>query len=127
MIDGQEADLTSQKCDENGIKEVEFSPPKGPIFHYEEATNETFGDQPMLRDPLDKKYVHLMDSKMYALAGEGAHATRDIPANTVYVLYGGYILTKEQNQIFSDKTNELMAKNNWDVDHPDYVARWKYK
>ena len=57
-----------------------FSKPSGPTFHYLEATNITFGDQPHLRDPLDKKYVYINDSDTFDLAGEGAYATRDISA-----------------------------------------------
>ena len=59
-----------------------FSEPIGPVFHYEEPTNDTFGDQPHLRDPLDKKYVYLKSSTTFDLAGEGAFAARDVPANT---------------------------------------------
>ena len=36
-----------------------FCEPHGPFYHYEEATNITFGDQPNLRDPLDKKYIYI--------------------------------------------------------------------
>ena len=47
--------MTSSTCDANGIRVLKFSQPHGPIYHYEEATNITFGDQPNLKDPLDKK------------------------------------------------------------------------
>ena len=75
-----------------------FSEPNGPVFHYEEPTNTTFGDQPHLRDPLDKKYIYLKNSTSFDTAGEGIYATRDIPADIAYVLYGG-LLYYDQEQI----------------------------
>ena len=59
------------------MKILDFHEPFGPIYHYEPPTNETFGDQPHLRDPLDKKYVTIKTSKGFENAGEGAYATRN--------------------------------------------------
>ena len=61
--------MIGSTCNKNGIRVLEFSKPHGPVYHYEEATNITFGDQPHLRDPLDKKYVYLKDSETYSNAG----------------------------------------------------------
>ena len=69
QINGQEADIISQKCNEHGIKELEFSEPRGPMFYYLKPTNESFGDQPHLVDPISKKYVYLKDSEKFPLAG----------------------------------------------------------
>ena len=53
------------------------------------------GDQPNLRDPLENKYFSIKKSKF---TGEGAFATRDLPANTIYANYGGFLHTKyEEN------------------------------
>ena len=52
MIDGQESSIISETCNPDGIKVLEFDEPRGPVYHYEEPTNATFGDQPNLRDPL---------------------------------------------------------------------------
>ena len=54
--------MKSSTCNANGIQVLKFSQPHGPVFHYEEATNVTFGDQPHLRDPLEKKYVYVKKS-----------------------------------------------------------------
>ena len=50
--------MIDSTCDANGIRVLEFSQPHGPVFHYKEATNVTFGDQPNITDSLDKKYVY---------------------------------------------------------------------
>ena len=67
QVHGQEADIISQACNEHGIKVLKFTEPRGPMFHYLEPTNSTFGDQPHLRDPLAKKYLYLKDSDTYSL------------------------------------------------------------
>ena len=69
MEEGQEVDVISQTCNEHGIKVLEFSSPRGPKFTHLEPTNVTFGDQPNVRDPIAKKYIHLKDSDTYKLAG----------------------------------------------------------
>ena len=86
QISGQEANVISSICNKNGIHVLKLSQPHGPVFHYKEATNETFGDQPHLRDPLDEKYVYVKDSTL-PFAGEGLFAARDIPAKMNFVLY----------------------------------------
>ena len=105
---------------------LQFSDPTGPVFHYEEPTNETLGDQPHLRDPLDKKYVYLKDSVRFPIAGEATYAKRDVPPNTVFVLYGGRLLTEYQDTIFRQRMDKLIEEKGH-RDHPDVIAMWKYK
>ena len=76
QVKGQEAEITGSTCNEHGIKVLTFSEPHGPVFHYEEPTNTTFGDQPHLRDPLDKKYIYLKNSTSSDTAGEGTFAAK---------------------------------------------------
>ena len=114
-------------CNEHGIRVLTFSEPHGPVFHYEEATNTTFGDQPHLRDPLDKKYVYLQNSTSFDTAGEGTFATRDIPAGIAYVLYGGYLYDKEQKLILEQRNRDRTKANKWMKDDPNLEATWKYK
>lgn len=90
---------------------LEFSNPIGPFFHYEPPTNETFGDQPHLKDPLDKKYMLVAKSNISPNAGEGAFAIRDIPTNTFFSLYGGMLYTPYQYQILEEQQNKLISKN----------------
>ena len=44
QIKGNEVEITGEICNEHRIKTLEFSQPRGPFFHYEPPTNETFGD-----------------------------------------------------------------------------------
>ena len=100
-------------CNENGIRVLSFSEPHGPFYHYEEATNITFGDQPSLRDPLDKKYVYIKESNTFDSAGEGTYASRDIPENITYVLYGGFLFNIKQKKIRTEHIKEMAKLNNW--------------
>ena len=97
------------------------------MFHYEEPTDTTFGDQPKLQDPLDKKYVYLKRSVSFDSAEEGTYAVRDIPANTKYVLYGGYIYDKEQNINYNENLLAKVKVNQWMKDDPDFLAQWMYR
>ena len=104
-------------CNENGIRVVKFSQPHGPIYHYEEATNVTFGDQPNLKDPLDKKYVSVKDSTI-PNAGHGIFAARDIPANINFVLYGGFLYNKEQSEMRAQEIDKRIRENGITLDDP---------
>ena len=106
---------------------MKFSESRGPFFNYEEPTNETFGNHPNLRDPLDKKYVYLKNSDTYPSASEGAYATRDVPENTVVVIYGGMLYNNEQTQILTNRTNKFLKEKNNNIDNKEYEALWMYK
>ena len=110
--------MIGSSCDANGIRVLKFSQPQGPVFHYEEATNVTFGDQPHIRDPLDKKYVYVKESTV-DLAGEGLFAAKNIPANIHVVLYGGYLYNKKQYMIWVEKLKETSKENGWVKDDPE--------
>ena len=126
QIKGKEADITGEICNEHGIKILKFSQPRGPIFHYEPPTNETFGDQPHLQDPLDKKYVVIRKSNISPDAGEGLFANRNVPANTIYSLYSGKlyqpkeikILEMEKKWSLANESNELGLK---------FDSHWMYR
>ena len=119
--------MIGSTCNEHGIRIPTFSKPHGPVYHYEEATNTTFGDQPHLRDPLDKKYVYLKDSDSFLSAGEGAYATRDIPKDIYYVIYGGRLYNKEEADIVSKEINKKAEANRWMKDNSDLEAEWMYR
>jgi len=61
-----------------------------------------------LQDPLDKKYVILKTSRAFPNASttEGAFASKDVPSQTVYSLYGGLLITKEEGNELSAKLKE---------------------
>ena len=132
MVNGQEAEVIGEHCNEYGIKVLKFSQPSGPIYHYEPATNITFGDQPLLRDPLAKKYLYLKTSNNLIAdesseESEGTFATRDVPAKTVFVQYGGMIYDKYQTEILKTNVARVIKENNWAKDDPRAAHLWMYK
>ena len=48
QIDAKEARVQKERCDEKGIKEIYFSEPFGPSYHYSPQNATSFGDQPTL-------------------------------------------------------------------------------
>ena len=48
QIDGQAAEVIGEHCNQEGIKELMFSQPSGPVFHYDPPNSKSFGDQPLL-------------------------------------------------------------------------------
>ena len=62
MIKARPAEIIGEKC-ENGIKILEFSDPKGPEFHYDPPTTDSFGDQPNIRN---WKFESKSESKNYS-------------------------------------------------------------
>ena len=109
--------MIDSTCNENRIRVLKFSQPHGPIFHYEEATNVTFGDQPHLKDPLDKKYVFVKNSTI-PNAGHGIFAARDIPASINFVLYGGFLYNKEQSEMRDQEIDKRIRENGIKLDDP---------
>ena len=69
QIEGQEAEIISETCNEHGIKVLEFSSPNGPKYQYLKPSSQGFGDQPQIRDPVAKKYIYLKNSEAFPLAG----------------------------------------------------------
>eukprot|EP00095_Tigriopus_kingsejongensis_P003382 maker-scaffold153_size302544-snap-gene-2.26 protein:Tk03382 transcript:maker-scaffold153_size302544-snap-gene-2.26-mRNA-1 annotation:"hypothetical protein BRAFLDRAFT_120570" len=127
MVSAQEATVTMEKC-QDGLKMFQFSKPEGPKFHYDPPTKDSFGDQPLLGDPLDNRYVYLSQSHEFDIAGEGAFAKEDVPKSTVFVLYGGHILDNEDNQNLQQaQSEELRSLGIEDSKHPSALANWKYR
>ena len=56
-----------------GIMEVKFSEPlSSTVFHADLPTKDTFGDQPLETDPLDKRYIDVRESDVeHEVADEG--------------------------------------------------------
>ena len=114
------------------MKVLKFSQPSGPIYHYSPATNITFGDQPLLRDPLAKKYLYIKNSNDLiadesAEEGEGIFATRDVPANTIFVQYGGMLYDEYQNKILKIHNFKIRSENKWENDDPKEAHLYIYK
>jgi hypothetical protein len=55
-----------EKCNESGIKELLFSEPTGPTFHYNPPTNESLGDEPLLgKKPIEIFYNRNLSSSRF--------------------------------------------------------------
>ena len=80
-----------------------------------------------MQSTLDKKYVYLKNSDSFISAGEGAYATRDIPKDIYYVLYGGRLYNKEEGDIVSKEINKKVEANRWMKDEPALEAEWMYR
>ena len=107
------------QCSVDGIPVLKISKPRGPTYYYNRPTKLSFGDQPLVQDPLDKKYVNLKKSRAFpnATANEGAFAKMDIPSNIICSLYGGLILTKDEDnalskEIFQSRDEKWIEKRN---------------
>uniref|UniRef100_A0A0K2TBW1 SET domain-containing protein n=2 Tax=Lepeophtheirus salmonis TaxID=72036 RepID=A0A0K2TBW1_LEPSM len=126
LIEGKEATLTGVRC-VNGIYEARFSEPEGPSYHYLPATNETYGDQPMLTDPLDKKYYYLKKSNVdHELADQGVFASRDIPKHTTIALYNGIVLRKSELDPYNQRCKDENNKKGIDLNSDEWHAYYKY-
>ena len=104
-------------------------------------SSQSFGDEPLLRDPVAQKYVYLKNSDIFPLAGttenyqirfslnctmkflnilgEGLRATRKIPKNTVFTLYGGLLYSDDEFVQVKIYDRQLGKENNWHSGHPD--------
>ena len=69
QISGRKAEITSQSCDEFGIRILQFSQPKGTPYYFSKPSAKDFGAQPHLNDLLSTKYIFLNESELYPLAG----------------------------------------------------------
>ena len=88
MISAQEAYLQEARCENNQLS-IQFSVMKSsPSFHFSQATNESLGDQPLLRDPYEDKTVKLAPSTVSG-SGNGLFALRQIEANETVAFYNG--------------------------------------
>ena len=120
QVNGQATKVMYSRCNTDGIHVLKFfhnAILQGPIYHYKEATNISFGDSPQLRDPLDKRYVYVKKSTI-PNAGEGLFAKRNIPANINFVLYGGLLFNERQMEIRNAQLKKKAEKNKWTLDDP---------
>ena len=118
--------MISSTYNENGIRVLKFTKPQGPVFHYKEATNISFGDQPDIKDPLDQKYVYLKQSTIES-AGQGLYAVKDIPANIHFVNYAGYLYDKKQYDLWLQPLMKKKEENGWILDEPLWHNEFQYQ
>jgi len=48
QIEGQEAEVMGERCNEQGIKVLKISNPSRPKFHYDPPNPNSFGDGPLI-------------------------------------------------------------------------------
>ena len=53
------------------------------------------------------------------ILGEGLRASRKIPKNTVFTLYGGLLHNEEEFVQVKIHDRHLSMENNWQAGHPD--------
>lgn len=124
MVKAQQSTITGYRCI-NGVLELRFADPTGPFYHFKAPSNETFGDQPLLTDILDDKYLVVKQSNVeHEVADEGAFATRDIPKGTTITLYSGMIFTKHQIDLFNNRTAAARAARNATEDEMWYDSKY---
>ena len=71
--------------------------------------------------------MYLKNSNIFPGAGEGAFATRDVPADTIFSPYGGMLYNQEQYKILEEKQNKSRLENGWKPDDAQTIAQWKYR
>ena len=81
----------------------------------------------VLGDPLDNRYLYLKTSEKYPAAGEGAFAREDIPAGTVFSLFGGRVLTKEEGKKLKAEEFKRYQANQWTMAHPQVIIDSMYR
>ena len=63
LVEGREVAVTGHRYHpDDGVMRLTFSRPRegGPVFRYDPPGPHSFGDQPLERDPLDRKYVSIL-------------------------------------------------------------------
>ena len=71
--------------------------------------------------------MYLKDSDSFISAGEGAYATRYIPKDIYYVIYGGRLYNKEEADILTKELKGKAESNRWMKDDPAAEAEWMYR
>ena len=113
MISGQESKITKILY-ENGVVVPIFDELKGPVFNHITFDQETLigGLTP---DPLEERYVYVnrsVSGRGGMDGGMGLFAKVDIPANTVFAYFGGFLYTAS-------------AWNQTDFFDPSYFIKFK--
>ena len=71
--------------------------------------------------------MYMKTSETFPLAGEGAHARVDIPANTVFAVYGGHVMSSAEIQQLSERQKEEFDARGIPEDSLERYDAWKYR
>ena len=99
------------------------------FFHYNIKVKMPYHCFSFVADPLDLKYVRVGDSDH----DEGVYATKKIAKGKTFCLYGGYVLSVEENKKLIESVNatvlEMTASKNYTEDEIStyYEETWMYK
>ena len=113
MINATAIEVIGEKCNEEGIKIIEFSSANSSqSYHFKRPNIDSYGDQPFVLDPLDKKYIDIARSTIDTNESSqennenGAFAKVDIPPRTIISHNNGQIIDPK------DKKARNTAKRN---------------
>lgn len=106
MKSAQLAQVVSERCDQFGIKEVQFSDPSGPMVFYSPPTNTSFGKGPQIPDPYEEANVMLKESNV-PNSGQGLFAKRDLIKDQKFCFYSGYLYRNDLELDIYKKRYEL--------------------
>ena len=71
--------------------------------------------------------MDLKTSEKYPAAGEGAFAKEDVPAMTIFSLYGGLISTKDEAAKKKVEREKVYKAKNLSDRDPQVTDDWKYR
>ena len=71
--------------------------------------------------------MYMKTSETFPLAGEGAYARIDIPANTMFAVYGGHVMSKKEIDELSLRQNEEFDARGLPKDSMERYDAWKYR
>lgn len=129
------------------MKELKFSEPTGPMFHYDPPNEESLGDEPLIgikmfynfffshktqafsffvADPLDDYYVEIRPYSEIPGGGEGSFAKVDIPKGTVFSIFSGYVYKAEHSNKLREK-EQIMRDQGILSEDPRMLAVWMYR
>ena len=113
MKAAREVEIEDVVCDEeNGIPLVKFSLPdeRSPFFRFDPASNEAFGRNPHLRDPMEAKQVEVRCSNV-PNSGEGVFALKDLDVGDKIAFYSVLRFNEEQLSIYRENCHEDESKS----------------
>ena len=115
MINAKSVEVIGEKCNEEGIKIIEFaSTNSSQSYHFERPTIDSYGDQPFVLDPLDNKYINISSSTMNTRESSqennknGAFAKFDIPSRTLIAHNNRKISNPKESKSINTRNKNLL-------------------
>ena len=126
MINAKSVEVIGEKCNEEGIKILEFSSTSSSqSYHFKRPTIDSYGDQPFVLDPLDKKYINIASSTIDTKESSqennenGAFANVDIPPRTVIAHNNGKISNPKETKALNSANRNFLNSIEMDLNERD--------